>query len=62
MGIINRIYTYWSTDICSLARKIYAFKPRKMPTDINVIATQNLIQWKTAEVRGNKPFHGLLRF
>ena len=26
------------------------------------IATQNLLQWKTAEVRGNKPFHGLLRF
>lgn len=35
MGIINKIYTYWSTDICSLARKVYAFKPRKMPTDIN---------------------------
>ena len=26
------------------------------------IATPKLIQWKTAEMRGNKPFHAFLRF
>ena len=30
----------------------------KYPQEYGNIATPKLIQWKTAEMRGNKPFHG----
>ena len=34
----------------------------KYPQPYENIATPKLIQWKTAEMRGNKPFHGLCGF
>ena len=34
----------------------------KYPQVYGNIATPKLIQWKTAEMRGNKPFHGFCGF